>query len=153
MFQIRFTKKERVAVCQYSSVVSLICQLAVSSRNGGLLLSVFLTALQAHCWAYFLSCSFDDDNVVRFLFALSRIRIYLFVLSCDKFSNFRSTSGEMDRTIIANEIVKMNQNRVRISTLGFGSLANMKMLNQIAGLNGGSSRRVFEELDAAEQVK
>ena len=46
----------------------------------------------------------------------------------------------------------LNQDRVRINTLGFGPLADMKMLKRIAGFNGGKSRRVFEELDAAEQV-
>ena len=66
---------------------------------------------------------------------------------------FRSNFGKTNSKTIVNEIVDMNQNRIRISTLGFGPLAEMKILKQIAGLNGGSSRRVFEELDAAAQVK
>ena len=65
---------------------------------------------------------------------------------------YRASSGETDPTRIVEAVGEMNQDRVRINTLGFGPLANMKMLREIAGFNGGSSRRVFEELDASQQV-
>ena len=49
-------------------------------------------------------------------------------------------------------MLDLNQGRVRINTLGFGLFADMNMLRRIAKLNRGKSKRVFEELNAAQQV-
>uniref|UniRef100_F6U637 VWFA domain-containing protein n=1 Tax=Ciona intestinalis TaxID=7719 RepID=F6U637_CIOIN len=65
----------------------------------------------------------------------------------------RPTKDDVGTDDIASRIEKINGGRVNLHTIGFGSLVDMRFLEKLAALNGGVSRRVFESLDAATQIR
>lgn len=64
----------------------------------------------------------------------------------------RPTLGERDSKTLLKSIKHMNQDRVTIHTIGFGSLVDDKFLSKLAVQNGGKTERVFENINAATQV-
>ena len=65
---------------------------------------------------------------------------------------FRPTIGSTNENEILSAVKELNQQRVAVHTIGFGTLVDMDFLTKLSGQNGGVSRRVFESLDAATQV-
>jgi len=64
----------------------------------------------------------------------------------------KPTVGKTSAKDILNKVKEMNQQRVAVHTIGFGTLVDMNFLNKLSGENNGISRRVFESLDAAVQI-
>uniref|UniRef100_H2ZPC9 VWFA domain-containing protein n=1 Tax=Ciona savignyi TaxID=51511 RepID=H2ZPC9_CIOSA len=65
----------------------------------------------------------------------------------------RPTEDKVGTDGIISRIEAINGERVNLHTMGFGSLVDMRFLDKLAALNGGVSRRVFESLDAATQIR
>ncbi|XP_039265384.2 inter-alpha-trypsin inhibitor heavy chain H5-like [Styela clava] len=65
----------------------------------------------------------------------------------------RPSIGETDTKVIVDSVTKNNQERFNLHTLGFGSLTDFNFLTKLAAENGGTARRVFEGLDADQQIK
>jgi len=64
----------------------------------------------------------------------------------------RPTIGSTNENEILSAVKELNQQRVAVHTIGFGTLVDMDFLTKLSGQNGGVSRRVFESLDAATQL-
>ncbi|XP_071089441.1 inter-alpha-trypsin inhibitor heavy chain H4-like [Haliotis cracherodii] len=62
------------------------------------------------------------------------------------------SAGETDVSKIRVNVKGLNENRVAIFSLGFGTGVNFEFLQQISWENGGFARRIYEEDDAAEQL-
>ncbi|CAK8696262.1 unnamed protein product [Clavelina lepadiformis] len=65
----------------------------------------------------------------------------------------RASVGETQENTILERVTSLNRERMNIHTMGFGALAQMKLMEKIAARNGGFSRRIFESLDAAAQIE
>nr|XP_045606659.1 inter-alpha-trypsin inhibitor heavy chain H4-like isoform X2 [Procambarus clarkii] len=65
----------------------------------------------------------------------------------------QATTGVISPSAILRNVRERNKKGAAIFCLGFGSGADMHLLEKIALQNRGSARKIYEEHDAAEQLK
>lgn len=63
------------------------------------------------------------------------------------------TSGVVNKEEIRRNIKNANERKVMIFTLGFGENCDLEFLQNIAGDNGGFSRKIFYDEDSDTQIK
>lgn len=65
----------------------------------------------------------------------------------------QATVGIKHPETILKNVRERNKERASIFCLGFGKEADMNLLERIAHQNQGSARKIYEDIDAAEQLK
>lgn len=65
----------------------------------------------------------------------------------------RATSGETNTKVIRKNVRFANEARISLYSLGFGFNVDFHFLKTLSWENGGFARRIYEESDAAEQLK
>jgi len=65
----------------------------------------------------------------------------------------KPTVGLTEPEKILEDIKSLNMERTNVHTIGFGTLPDMKFLEKLALQNGGVSKRIFEDFEAAIQME
>lgn len=82
-------------------------------------------------------------------FVSDSVRPHIIVLLTDG----QPTVGVTSENVILRNVRERNRDKATIFCLGFGPEADMKLLEKISLQNRGSARKIYEDTDAAEQLK
>ncbi|XP_037777342.1 inter-alpha-trypsin inhibitor heavy chain H4-like [Penaeus monodon] len=92
-----------------------------------------------------LRASFEQENNM----GAEGVRPHIIIMLTDG----QATVGFKHPETILKNVRERNKERASIFCLGFGKEADMNLLERIAHQNQGSARKIYEDADAAEQLK